>query len=156
MSTIPTISDRCFNVFSHGSHLNSACCVFFVGLPYFQKSEYRFFLSKQERIFHIGINKIFLNYMQDTWEPDEKERQPSLSSRSKLVVSGRRYQTAKNKKAWFDKCCKLLQLSGKTGRSSKKRGCWREITGRGEGAFFSRKQSILRVKTCVRAVIGRG
>ena len=64
-STIPVISDRYFNVFSHGSHLNSACYVLFVVLPSFQRSEYRFFLSKQVRIFYTGINNIFLNHMQE-------------------------------------------------------------------------------------------
>ena len=43
-STNPTISDHFFHVLSHGSNLNSACCVFVVGLQPFRKSKYRYFV----------------------------------------------------------------------------------------------------------------
>ena len=37
MIAIPTISDRCFRVFSHGNYLNSANCVFSLVFGLFKK-----------------------------------------------------------------------------------------------------------------------
>ena len=86
--------------------------------------------------------------MQDTWEGEH-----TVATIAGYCAICNRFWLPK---VSFQLLKQIKLCQAKQVKAAKKKGCWREITGRGEGAFFSRKQSILRVKTCVRAVIGRG